>query len=168
MKPTSADHIQGAPSAPVVLIEYADYQCPYCRQAYYIVKKLQQKFGDELTFVFRNFPLVQLHPQALHAAMAAEAAGKQEKFWEMHDIIFENQRSLSDDSFLTYAREIGLDINKFKEDFASDEVLAKIEEDLRSGRKAGVEGTPSFFINGRFFDGNWTTSELDEYIEALI
>ncbi|MDR2954489.1 MAG: DsbA family protein, partial [Prevotella sp.] len=96
------DHVQGKPNAPVELIEYGDYQCPYCGKAYYIIKDIQEKMGDNLKFVFRNFPLTDLHEYALHAALASEAAGLQGKFWEMHDTLFENQRYLNDGDIVKY------------------------------------------------------------------
>src|SRR5688572_25542695 len=104
------DHIQGNVNAAIELVEYGDYQCPYCGQAYPIVKAIQEQFGDNLKFVFRNFPLAKIHPQATMAAIAAEAAAKQKRFWEMHDIIFENQRNLLTKSLVEYARRIGLDL----------------------------------------------------------
>lgn len=163
---TKDDHIQGSSSAPVVLVEYGDYECSYCGRAYPIVKRLQKKFGDKLTFVFRNYPLVQIHRRALHAAMAAEAAGKQGKYWEMHDILYENQQHLHDDTLVEYADEIGLNTDRFQKEFGSDEATEKIQRDIESGNVAGVQGTPAFYINGRFFDGNWMTSDLEDAIEA--
>lgn len=168
VKVNSTDHVSGSLSAPILLVEYADYQCPYCGQAHTIIQKLRRRFGDKLTFVFRNFPLEQLHAHAIHAAIAAEAAALQGKFWEMHDILFENQRHLDDSSLLLYAEKIGLDLSRFKEDFGNEQVIKKVEDDMESGDKAGVEGTPSFFVNGKFFNGNWTSPEFEEYLESLI
>jgi protein-disulfide isomerase len=167
-KVTSADHAQGPAEAPITLVEYGDYQCPYCGQAYNIVKNLQKKLGDKVRFIFRNYPLQDLHPYALHAAIAAETANIEGKFWEMHDIIFENQRRLDDASLTAYAKEIGLDKNKFQNDFGSKPTVDKVNADVESGNKAGVDGTPSFFVNGKFFEGNWTNSEFLQYLENLL
>lgn len=168
IKINESDHIQGSPEAPVVLVEYADYQCPYCGQAYSIIKQLQKRFGDKMAFVFRNYPIQELHPFAVHAALAAEAAKLQGKFWEMHDIIFENQRHLDDSSLLKYAKEIGLDIPKFEKDFSSTTTIQKIQKDVQSGNDVTVQGTPAFFINGKFFPGNWTSTEFPDMLEKLI
>ncbi|GHT72958.1 hypothetical protein AGMMS50262_03170 [Bacteroidia bacterium] len=167
-KVTQSDHVQGQPNAVITLIEYADYQCPYCRQAHYIVKDLQKRLGDRLQVVFRNYPLQQLHPHAVNAAIAAETAAVQQKFWEMNDMLFDNQRYLDDASLVKYAKEIGIDIEKFKKDFGSQPTIEKVEEDIESGNKAGVEGTPTFFVNGRFFDGNWTNHEFLDYLQSLL
>jgi Protein-disulfide isomerase len=168
MKLTSTDHIQGSPSAPVVLVEYGDYECSYCGQAYPIVKRLQREFGNKLAFVFRNFPIVRIHRHAVDAACAAEAAAIQGKFWEMHDVLYENQTHLHVPTLIGYAKELGLDVEKFEKDFQSDAVINKVKSDMESGMKAGVQGTPTFFVNGRYFGGNWATTEFDEYIESLL
>ncbi|MDL2224520.1 DsbA family protein [Bacteroidales bacterium OttesenSCG-928-M06] len=168
IKIEDSDHIIGSPSAPIVLVEYADYQCPYCGQAYSIIKQLQKKFGDKMAFVFRNYPIQELHPYALHAAIAAETADLQGKFWEMHDIIFEHQRFLDDDSLISYAQRIGLDMEKFKEDFGGKPTINKVEKDMETGNKAGVQGTPAFYVNGKYFTGNWTTPEFMDYIESFL
>jgi protein-disulfide isomerase len=162
------DHIQGTIKAPVTLVEYGDYQCPYCGQAYYIVKNFQKKLGESLRFIFRNFPLEDLHPHAFHAALAAETAGFRGKFWEMHDMLFENQRYLDDRSLAEYAQKIGLEKDQFEQDFANEWVRKKVAEDMTSGKAAKVDGTPYFFVNGRLFEGNWTTNEFLEYLESFI
>jgi protein-disulfide isomerase len=168
VKVTSADHVQGPANAPIVLVEYGDFQCPYCGQAYYIVKNLQKQLGDKLQFIFRNFPLEDLHPRALHAAIAAETAAIDGKFWEMHDILFENQRHLDDRSLVEYAQKIGLDPAKFEKDFGNEAVQEKVSDDVESGAKAGVEGTPYFFVNGILFEGNWTNNDFLEYLKSVI
>src|SRR5258706_10919707 len=137
------DHIQGKNTAPLELVEYGDYQCPYCGHAYPIIKNLQRKLGTDLKFVFRNFPLSEIHPDAFNAAIAAEAAGLQHKFWDMHDIIFEHQQELDSGSLFFYAKTIGLDIERFKNDTGEDKVIAKVEKDFESGLRSGVNGTPS-------------------------
>ena len=164
----SSDHFQGPANAPITLVEYGDYQCPYCGQAYYIVKNLQKHLGDKLRFVFRNFPLEDLHPNALHASIASETAGLEGKFWEMHDILFENQRRLDYASLVKYAKEIGLDAVKFEHDFGDKSTVEKVEADLESGGAAGVDGTPYFFVNGVLFEGNWTNNEFLEYLEQQL
>ncbi|MDL2322658.1 DsbA family protein [Bacteroidales bacterium OttesenSCG-928-A17] len=168
IKITPSDHIQGNAEAPIELVEYGDYQCSYCGQAYYIVKNLQRKLGKDLKFVFRNYPLEELHPNAMHAAIAAETAAEMGKFWEMHDILFENQRRLDDSSLIHYAQKIGLDVNLFEKEFGSSAIVEKVKYDIDSGNKNGVSGTPSFFVNGKFFDGNWTGPEFLKYLKSLI
>lgn len=142
----------------IVLVEFGDYQCPHCGHAYPLLKKLVEELRDEMTFVFRNFPLAEAHPFATAAALAAEAAGNQGKFWEMHDLIFENQHRLSSRVFLDFAASLQLDENKFVTDWKSDTTLAKVERDFESGVRSGVNGTPTFFINGRLlssYDGSY-------------
>ena len=164
----SSAHFQGPANAPITLVEYGDYQCPYCRQAHYIIINLQKHLGDKLRFVFRNFPLEDLHPNALHAAIAVETAALEGKFWEMHEILFENQRRLDDASLVNYAREIGLDAVKFEHNFGGNLTVKKVEADLESGNEAGVDGTPYFFVNGVLFEGNWTNNEFLEYLEQQL
>jgi protein-disulfide isomerase len=154
------DHMQGSDSARVTLVEYGDYECPYCGAAYPIVKRIQKTMEGDLCFVFRNFPLTETHPHALHAAYAAEAAALQDKFWEMHDLLFENQDALEDDDFLRYAQQLELDTDQFMRDFSSDEVANKVEQDSSSGVRSGVNGTPTFFINGLRYDGSYEYSAL--------
>jgi len=154
------DHTQGNGKATLVLVEYGDYQCDSCGQAYPILKSIQKTFGDRLMFVFRNFPLSEAHPDAYKAAIAAEAAALQNKFWEMHDAIYENQDQLDWDHLLSYAETIGLDLNRFKEDIETDSVTAKIDDDFESGVRSGVNGTPSFFINNEKYNGSWEEDSL--------
>ncbi|MGZ3499330.1 MAG: DsbA family protein [Vulcanimicrobiaceae bacterium] len=143
-----ADHIRGNPDAPVVLVEYADFECPYCAMAYPIVKRLSQRFHDDLAEVFRPFPLVEIHPHAMHAAQAAEAAAEQGKFWEMHDTLFEHHTNLDDASLITYAHRLGLDLAQFQKDFESPAIVERIARNIRLGVQEGVKGTPTFFLNG--------------------
>lgn len=147
------DHVQGPDSAPVTLVEYADYECPYSRRAYPVVKGLERELDDQIRFVYRNFPLREIHPHAQHAAEAAEAAASQSKFWEMHDYLFEHQHALDDEHLRQYAATLGLDMDRFNEDMAQHRYAEKIEEDLRGGIRSGVRGTPAFFINGMRYDG---------------
>lgn len=163
-----SDHSQGTIQAPIVLIEYGDYECPYCEKANRIVKDIQKKLGKNLMYIFRNYPIQELHPHALHAAMAAEASGLQGKFWEMHDKLFGNQRRLEDVDIIRYAKEIGLNLKTFKEDFGSDHIIDKIESDVRTGNQDGVRGTPAFYVNGREYNGNWMDPALIRYMESTV
>ena len=147
------DHAQGSVDAPLTLLEYGDYQCPYCGAAYPVVKRLQKKLGKTLRFVFRNFPLTESHRYALIAAQAAEAAALQGKFWEMHDLLFEQQASLNPDILPLWAKRIGLNVEQFGNDLQKDTVEKRIKEDRQSGIRSGVNGTPTFYINGARFDG---------------
>ena len=148
-----ADQTQGNEQAAIKLVEYGDYQCPHCGTAYPIIKEIQSTFGDQILFVFRNFPLQESHRYANIAAQAAEAAGKQGKFWEMHDAIFENQQQLNEELIEHLAEKLGLNMEEFEEDMNSEEISTKVEDDFESGVRSGVNGTPSFFINGEKFDG---------------
>lgn len=147
------DHIRGKPNAPLTLLEYGDYECPYCGAAHPIVQQVLLRMGDRLRFVFRHFPLAQIHPHAEHAAEAAESAGAQGKFWEMHDTLFENQRFLDDRHLVEYAVQLGVDIPRFERDMATHAYAERVGQDFMSGVRSGVNGTPTFFINGRRHDG---------------
>lgn len=149
----SSDHIQGSTNAPVEIVEYGDYECPYCADAHPIVKKIQKTFGSQIKFIFRNFPLSEIHQYATLAATAAEAAGKQGKFWQMHDSIYEHQDELSRDGLFEMAKQIGLNILQFEKDMEDPAIGQKVEDDFESGVRSGVNGTPSFFVNGKKFDG---------------
>jgi protein-disulfide isomerase len=164
----SEDHIQGISTAPLELVEYGDYQCPHCGRAYPIIKNVQRKLGADLKFVFRNFPLSEAHPDAFNAAVAAEAAELQHKFWEMHGIIFENQQQLDLESLFLYAKTIGLDLERFKNDIQSNALVAKIEQDFESGIRSGVNGTPSFFINGVKYNGAWDEDVFTRYLKSKL
>jgi len=159
------DHIRGPRIAPVTLLEYGDYECPYCGQAYYVVKELEQRAGNLMKLVFRNFPLTTVHPHAERAAEAAEAAGAQGKFWEMHDLLYENQQALEDEDLMKYAAWAGLDINRFVRDLREGRYLNRLREDFLSGTRSGVNGTPTFFINGFRHDGSWDLTTLMTAIE---
>jgi protein-disulfide isomerase len=161
------DHIQGNSHAPLTLVEYGDYQCPHCGHAYPIIKQVQRELGDRLRFVYRNFPLSEAHPDAFNAAVAAEAASLQNRFWEMHDVIFENQEALSWTDLFAYAQSIGLDVQSFEEDVQKKEIAEKVEADFESGIRSGVNGTPSFFINGEKYEGSWEATDLIGYLNAM-
>jgi protein-disulfide isomerase len=158
------DHIQGRAEAPVTLLEYGDYECPYCGAAYPIVKQVQSQMGDRLRFVFRNFPISTSHPHAEQAAEAAEAAAAQGRFWEMHDHLYEHQRHLEAGDLRTYAEELGLDVERFDRELAENVHAARVREDFMSGVRSGVNGTPTFYVNGNRHDGPY---DLDSLLAAL-
>ena len=162
------DHIQGKNTAPLELVEYGDYQCPHCGRAYPIIKNLQRNLGPDLKFVFRNFPLSEIHPDAFNAAVAAEAAGLQQKFWDMHDIIFENQQDLNLESLFLYAKTIGLDLERFKNDIQKNMLTIKVEQDFESGVRSVVNGTSSFFINGKKYNGDWEEHVFSQYLKSQL
>jgi len=160
------DHILGPRNAPVTLVEYGDYECPYCGAAHLIVNQVLRSVGDNVRFVFRHFPLSQIHPHAQKAAEAAEAAGAQGKFWPMHHLLYENQRALDIPSLLAYADALDLDVDRFAQELASDVHAARVREDFMSGVRSGVNGTPTFFINGRRHDGGYDPQTLLAAIAA--
>jgi protein-disulfide isomerase len=162
---SASDHAAGPDDAPVTLVEYGDYECPYCGMAHPIVKRAQRELGKQLRFVFRNFPLAESHPHARLAAQAAEAAAAQGKFWEMHDMLFEHQDGLEPEDLTGYAKSLGLDTAKFARDLESGTYAKRVRDDFRSGVKSGVNGTPTFFVNGNRYDGSWANEEA--FIGAL-
>jgi protein-disulfide isomerase len=168
--PVSAkDHRQGDPDAPCTLVEYGDYQCPSCGQAYPIVKRVQKHYGKRLSFIFRNFPLTQMHPFAEPAAETAEFAGANGKFWGMHDLLFENQARLGDDELLPeLAQQLHLAPAKLLEALESKEFEPRVKSDFSSGVRSGVNGTPTFFINGQRHDGAYDFASLVEAIDGAL
>lgn len=164
---TEADHSRGPVDAPLVLVEYGDYECPYCGRAHAVLERLRETLEGDLRFVFRHFPLTAMHPHALEAARAAEAAGRQGRFWEMHDTIYENQDRLEAEDLIGYATDLGLDIDRFTQDIRNPEIERRIGQDLYGGARSGVNGTPSFFINGYRFDGDWSYESLLSTLEAI-
>jgi protein-disulfide isomerase len=159
------EHVSGPDDAPVTLVEYGDFECPYCGMAYPIVKSIQRQLGDGLRFVFRHFPLSEAHPHAEHAAEAVEAAAVEGRFWEMHDIVYEHQDALDDASLVAYAATVGAEPGRVAAALTSGTFAARVREDFRSGVRSGVNGTPSFFINGTRFDGAW--NDEASFLEAL-
>ena len=158
------DHVRGEAAAPVVL-EYGDYECPYSRQAFRAIERVERELSGRLRFAYRHFPLTQIHPHALAAAATAEAAARQGRFWEMHELLFHRQKALEDDDLRAYATEIGLDVARFDRDRADDEVLARIERDVASGEATGlVRGTPTLFVDGVLYQGGY---EASAFIDAL-
>jgi protein-disulfide isomerase len=144
----------------VTLVEYGDYECPHCGEAYYVVKELERLLTVNLRFVFRNFPLSTAHANALGAAEAAEAAGAQGKFWEMHDQLFENQQALEGENLVEYARLIGLNSSRFNRDMSQHRYEKRVREDFMSGVRSGVNGTPTFFVNGLRHNGSYEFATL--------
>jgi protein-disulfide isomerase len=158
------DHIQGPADAPVTLVEYGDYECPFCGRAHLVVKELQRRMASNMRFVFRHFPLTNVHEHAEVAAEAAEAAGAQGKFWKMHDTLYENQMALDDEDLLAYAESVGLNVPRFAAELAEHIHAPRVREDFLSGVRSGVNGTPTFFINGVRHDGSY---DLETLLGAL-
>jgi protein-disulfide isomerase len=154
------DHIEGPADAPLTLVEYGDYECPYCGAAYPIIKEVQARMGDQLRFVFRNFPISTSHPHAEHAAEAAEAASAQSRFWPMHDLLYENQQRLGDQDLHAYAERLGLDLERFDHELAEHVHAGRVHDDFLTGVRSGVNGTPSFYINGARHDGSFDSETL--------
>ena len=149
------DHLAGADDAPVTLVEYGDFECPHCAAAHPVVKAIQRRMGKRMRFVFRHFPLKEQHSHAYHAAEAAEAAAAQGKFWEMHHILLERQHELEDADLLRYAKELRLDVERVRGEIERGEHASRVRSHFRDGVRSGVNGTPTFFINGRRYDGVW-------------
>jgi protein-disulfide isomerase len=147
------DHIRGRPDAPVTMVEYGDFECPFCGAAYPVVEAVRAAAGDALGFVFRHFPLTTVHPRAFQAAEAAEAAGGQGEFWPMHDLLFEDQAHLDSASLLARAVALELDVDRFRTDLMEHTRAERVHEDFISGVHSGVQGTPTFFVNGVRYDG---------------
>ncbi len=154
------DHARGRKGAPLTLLEYGDYECRHCGQAYLVVKAIQEQLGERLCFAFRNFPLRDKHPHAQHAAEAAEVAGAQGRFWEMHDTLFEHQQALGDGDLVEYAVALKLDTIRFLRDMSEHVNAPRVHADVKSGRRNGVQRTPTFFINGVLHDGPWDEEAL--------
>ncbi|HEY6066294.1 MAG TPA: DsbA family protein, partial [Thermoanaerobaculia bacterium] len=157
---SSEDHVAGPEDAPVTLVEYGDYECPHCGRAFPIVREIQEAMGADLRFVFRHFPLSQIHPRAEKSAEAAEAAGAQGNFWGMHDLLFTHPGALEDDDLLGYASALGLDVDRFAAELESGVHAARVRRDFRSGVRSGVNGTPTFFVNGVRYDAPWDLPTL--------
>ena len=158
------DHQQGPANAPVTLVEYGDYECPYCGEAHPIVQAIQREMGNRIRFVFRNFPLTQVHPHAQVAAEAAEAAGAQEAFWPYHDRLFEHQRDLSTHALIGHARDLRLSLDRFERALEQHAFEERVRADFMSGVRSGVNGTPTFFVNGIRHDDSY---EYDVLLKAV-
>jgi protein-disulfide isomerase len=159
------DHVHGSPDALVTLIEYGDFQCPNCREAFPVVQELKNNFGDQLRFVFRHFPFSKAHEMAFPAALAAEAAAQQGQFWEMHDQLFKHQEELSDATIDKIASELGLDVIQFKMALSDASLTKKVKRDFENGIKSGVGGTPTYFINDIKYTGKKDLESLSKAIE---
>jgi protein-disulfide isomerase len=160
----AVDHVRGSRTGHLIL-EYGDYECPYSRRAYREIERVERELADEVRFAFRHFPLTEIHPHAASAAAAAEAAAVQDRFWDMHDLLFLRQLKLEDDDLRRYATELGLDVARFDRDRAEDSVLRRVARDMRSGIASGqVLGTPTLFIDGAVHGGGHDAASL---IEAL-
>ena len=161
---TTRDHVRGALEAPIQLVEYGDYECPHCGRAFWVIRQLQEKLGDQLVFVFRNFPLTEVHPRADSVAQALEAAGAQGYFWEMHDRFYEHQHELEGLDLAGHAERVGLDVKQWRRDMKDARFFDRVREDIATGLSSGVTGTPTFFINGTRYDGPY---DFDSMLVAL-
>jgi protein-disulfide isomerase len=160
------DHIRGPDDARVTLVEYGDFECPYCGQAEGVIRDLLTSFGDDMRYVWRNLPLQDVHPSAQLAGEAAEAAAAQGRFWEMHDLLLDHQDELSHRDLAAYARDLGLDIERFTDELRRREYAPRVSEDVASADESGVSGTPTFFINGRRHYGAYDVASLTEAVES--
>jgi protein-disulfide isomerase len=166
--PSTADNALGPAQAPVTLVEYGDFECPNCKQAAPGVKLLLARFAGRVRFVFRHFPLEEVHPHALHAALAAEAAAGQGKFWPMHDLLFENQPHLKPHALRNYAERLELDLERFDADMADEIYLQRVREHIEGGRRSGVRSTPTFFVNAAIRDVSFGMQSLEKAVEAAL
>ena len=160
------DHAQGPADAPVTLVEYGDYECPYCGQAEVVIRELLDSFGDDLRYVWRHLPLNDVHPSAQTAAEAAEAAAAQGRFWDMHDRLLAHQDELAPRDLWHHAKELGLDTERFAEDLRTRQYAPRIADDVRGADASGVAGTPTFFINGRRHQGAYDIATLTGQVRA--
>jgi protein-disulfide isomerase len=161
-----SDHIRGSASAKVTVIEYGDFECPACGQAYHAVKILLQHFGDDVRFVFRHFPLREEHPHAELAAEAAEAAGAQYGFWPMHDLLFENQLHLKEKNIRQYAEKLELDMGRYDQEMHDHIYLQRVQESIAGGTRSEISSVPAFFVNGVLHDVSFGIEHLEKAIEA--
>ncbi len=162
------DHSRGPLDAKLTVVEYGDYQCPYCGQAYPIVERLRDRFADSLRLVFRNLPLADVHPHAEAAAEMAEAVALQGKFWEIHDALYENQRDLSDAALRRYAQGVGADVDEATAAIAEGGPGQRVEDDFEGAIRSGANGTPTFFVNGVRYDGSWLFEPFAAYLEQVL
>ena len=162
------DHIRGPVDAPLTLLEYGDFECPHCGAAHPIVEAIRPRLGRRLRFVYRHFPLTNVHPHAESAAEAAEAAGAQGSFWEMHDRLFEHQDALEDEDLVAHAVALGVDVDRFVEELANGVHAPRVRQDFLSGVRSGVNGTPTFYINGVRHDGGYDMASLLVALEAAL
>ena len=161
---TERDHVRGSLGARVVIVEYGDYECPDCARAYWVVKRLLEELDDEVAFVFRNFPVVEAHPRAEAVAEALEAAAAQGRFWEMHDWFYEHQHALDSIDLEGHGRAIGLDVELWKKHLRAGTYRVRVREDLETGLESGVTGTPTFYINGKRYEGKHDLESMQRAI----
>jgi protein-disulfide isomerase len=166
--PNATDHSIGPATARVTVTEYGDFECPNCKQAAPAVKLLLHHFQDRIRFVYRHFPLEEVHPQALHAAEAAECAGGQGKFWPMHDLLFENQPHLKPHQLRSYAERLDLDLARYDVETTDQVYLQRIREHMQSGRESGARATPTFFVNRRIQDVSFGMKSLFDAVESAL
>jgi protein-disulfide isomerase len=159
---------RGPAMAPVTIIEFSDFQCPYCAQAIPMLKRLMDKYSDQVRFVYRNFPLETIHPNALNAALAAECANEQEHFWQMHDALFADQKVLDVSYLEERAIQVGLDMVKFRECMSTQRYIDKVRQDVTDGQKYGVRGTPTFFVNGYRYTGSLDFDTFDQIVQQAL
>lgn len=164
----SFDHVLGDPHAPVKVVEYGDFECPNCKQAAPAVKLLLERFEERVCYAWRHFPLTEVHPHALRAAQAAEAAGAQGKFWPMHDVLFENQTHLDAHHLRAYAERLGLDMARYTAEMDDEIYLQRVRENMESARASGVRSTPTFFVNGRIHDVSFGLRALFDAVEEAL
>jgi protein-disulfide isomerase len=165
---SASDRTLGNAQAPVSIVEYGDFECPNCKQAAPAAKLLLKRFAGRVQLAFRHFPLEEVHPHALHAALAAEAAGGQGRFWEMHDLLFDNQQHLKLKQLHDYAQKLALDMARYDGEMAREVHLQRIREHIESGRRSGVRATPTFFVNGNIQDVSFGLESLAHAVEAAV
>ena len=165
---TAIDHAQGAEHSPVSVVEYGDFECPICKQAAPAVKLVLERFAARIRFVFRHFPIESAHPHAMHAAQAAEAAGGQGKFWQMHDLLFDNQRHLKMANLREYAQRLDLDMPRFIAEMDDEIYLQRVREQMEGGKRSHVRGTPTFYINGVRNNGPFDFEFLRQAIDDAL
>jgi protein-disulfide isomerase len=165
---TESDHVLGPADSRVIVVEYGDFECPRCKQAVPAVEILLRRFPNDVRFIYRHFPLEDAHPHALQAAQAAECAGVQGKFWEMHALLFENQSQLEARHLCSYAEQLGLDVGRFTKELQEERYVQRVRADLASGQRSGVRGSPGFFVNGRIQDVSFGLHQLVDVTEAIV
>jgi len=163
---TDRDHFRGSNDAALVIVEYGDYQCPFCAEAEARLRRIEQSFTGNIKRVYRHFPLTEVHEYAFPAAASAEAAGSQGRFWEMHDMLFDNQPSLGPGIFAEFAVDLGLNLDEFRRAFTSEAIRDRIKEDFMGGIRSGVNGTPGIFLNGEKYEGPLDPDVLIQLMEA--
>ncbi len=162
------DHVRGPDGAAITLVEYGDYECSYCGEAFSIVRELQGQFASALRFVFRNLPLANVHPHAERAAEVAEAVGMQGKFWEMHDLLYEHQDDLTDQALMAYAELAGADVHEVTTPLAQEATRQRVLDDVSGAIRSGVDGTPTFFVNGARYEGSWALEPFSEHLQGVL